>query len=354
MNTFRITALAMLLCAAASRPVVAQPVPDYDFTWSTIGAVGNPAYVDNDPDYAHQVVNGRGSVNYLYRMSTLEITTGQWMEFLNTFGGPNGMPNQFWRSYPTWWNADQIGQDGLYRLRTEIPDAAMTPVFGISWRMCGMYCNWLHNGKSADPSSLLSGAYDVSTWGNGPDGRSFTDAATHLPGALFWVPTLDEQFKAFQYDPDGYGDGQGGWWLARNRSDELGTPGLPGEGTTSAGLPWDPQNPGYERNIPLGAYPELLSPWGLLDTSGGTSEWNEEVLPGVTPFGTFRWDRGYMGSEAGDVAWALFDLAWGAGGSSVRGVGGEGFRLASAVPGPSVCAIFAFLTMLVQGRRKRI
>ncbi len=343
----------LVAACAAGAVASAQPAPDYDFTWSTIGAVGNPAYVDNDPDYAHQVVNGRGSVGYEYRMSTLEVTTGQWMEFLNTFGGANGTPNQFWHANLTWWNAER-GTDGIYQLRTDVADAAMTPVFGVPWRMGGLYCNWLHNGKGSDPQSLLGGAYDVSTWGTLLNGQ-FTDASNHLPGARFWIPTLDEQLKAFQYDPDRYGEDQGGWWLARNQSDTLGTPGPPGEGTTSAGLPFDIEHPGLERNIALGAYPDSLSPWGLLDTSGGTSEWNEEIFPGHTPFGSFRFERGYMGSAAGDdVAWMFLDRIWGTSSGSVNSpTTGIGLRLASTVPNPTAALLVGIFVLHRTSTRRK-
>jgi formylglycine-generating enzyme required for sulfatase activity len=103
--------------------------------------------------------------------------------------------------------------------------------------------------------------------------NGYTDAATHLAGAKYWIPTLDEWLKAAYYDPNRYGHNVPGWWAATNRSDIQGISGLPGVGTTSAGLTL----PGAgEWTIPLGAYPQSLSPWGLLDTSGGAAEFTEE------------------------------------------------------------------------------
>lgn len=66
------------------------------------------------------------------------------------------------------------------------------PVTGITWRDAARSCNWLHNGKAGGVEALVSGAYDTRTFGEGPGGITITDAPRHLPGATFWIPTLDE------------------------------------------------------------------------------------------------------------------------------------------------------------------
>jgi formylglycine-generating enzyme required for sulfatase activity len=325
-----------------------QP-PSYGFEFVTIGATGNPAF--NDPGFPTQtVVNGRGSVDYLYRMSRTEVSTGQWMEFLNAYSFTNS-PNPFWeRIPPAHWGAqiDPILGPGLgFRLRN-VASAAQLPVAGITWRMSAMYCNWLHNGKSSDPEALMSGAYDVSTWGSGPL-NTFTDGWTHLPGAKYWIPTLDEQIKSQHYDPNRYGPGQGGWWMNKNKSDEVGIPGPPGVGTTSAG--WqDPLQLWGEWDIPLGAYPDSQSPWGLLDTSGGTQEWNEFVFWPERPS-----DRGHAGSYAGNMAFWIFDGIHGIGSTGPSVPQAEiGLRIASAVPSPSSGGVLCAAGVLAgcRGRRR--
>jgi hypothetical protein len=95
----------------------------------------------------------------------------------------------------------------------------------VSWREAALICSWLHNGRSNDANTLFYGAYDVSTWGyrtlNGQ--ISLTDQS-HVPGAQYWIPSLDEWMKAAFWDErrtaaDGtpgdwalysYGDGNGG------------------------------------------------------------------------------------------------------------------------------------------------
>ena len=168
---------------------------DYDFDWVTIGAAGNDPYLGDSPfgpDYAY----GRGSVGYEYRIGRTEVTTGQWLEFVNTFSTQSDDMKTF--AEPFFWGAQvdptYEGPGRRYRLRGNVASPELLPVGGISWREAAMFCNWLHNGKSSALSAIEHGAYDASTWGD--DGRWFTDDPTHLPGARFWIPTLDEALQA--------------------------------------------------------------------------------------------------------------------------------------------------------------
>src|SRR5205085_5693497 len=140
-------------------------------------------------------------------ISRLELTSAQFLEFVNTFWESNHIPISAW-----FIGSSGIipGLQGRYQLNPNNPDSAMMPVIGLSWRTCAMYCNWLHNGKRSDLASLQTGAYDVSTFHTNPDG-TFTDQVTHSPGARFWIPTLDEWLKAVHYDPNRFGAGLGGW-----------------------------------------------------------------------------------------------------------------------------------------------
>ncbi|MCG3122038.1 MAG: hypothetical protein GIKADHBN_00414 [Phycisphaerales bacterium] len=326
----------------------AQTPPDYDFSFSTIGALGNAPIQNSSNDY--QFVNGRGSVNYAYRMSRLEVTTGQWMEFLNAFSTVSS-PHPYWdKTSPDFWGAVKVGSS--YVLRDDVPSASQLPVGGITWRMSALYCNWLHNGKQGDLVSLVTGAYDSTTWGFVGNTNVFTDGATHLPGAQYWIPTLDEQLKSFQYDPNRFGEGQGGWWLARNKSDEPGIPGLPGAGTTSAG--YRPDHEPYAYDIPLGAYEEIESPWGLLDSSGGTAEWNEERYPPQPNFsGAGPTARGLYGTWAGQQPFEFEEYIWNAKAGTIKGsVNYTGIRIASAVPSTPTLALAGALVFSVIHRKR--
>lgn len=79
MLTRRIAILALF-----PLPALAQTPPDYGYQFATVGAVNNPAF--QDPTYPYPVHNlGRGSVSYEYRIAKTEVSTGQWVEFLNAF-----------------------------------------------------------------------------------------------------------------------------------------------------------------------------------------------------------------------------------------------------------------------------
>lgn len=118
-------------------------------------------------------------------------------------------------------------------------------------------------------------------------------------------------------------------------------------GTTSAS--WDP-GPDFDvRDLPLGAYTDSVSPWGLFDTSGGASEWNETQFPEGAPpraRGVFGAGAGYWGVLQED---SIYDS---------RGMHPDtldtlsGFRIASSVPEVPTCACMVGL-MLCGGRRQR-
>lgn len=342
-TNFRFMPLVWVSAAlAAMSSASAQTPPDYDFQFVTIGAPGNDPYRNTAPNQT--VVNNRGRVDYEYRASTLEITTGQWMEFLNAFAPvPNATLS---RHEPTHWGAVPTSAFPTNRWGYSLmyPGAEMLPVAGITWRDAARYCNWIQAGKPTSPAaaaaSLITGAYDTTTFGSNPDG-SITDAMTRLPGALYFIATLDEQLKASQYDPNRYGVGQGGWWLNKNMSDDPGIPGAPGVGTTSAAyLPNGDPDGAFQ--IPLGSYTLSLSPWGLLDTSGGTQEWNERI---------FFSARGLYGAPAGGNL--VVDQLYRVSSADVEtGSSTSGLRIYSVIPTPTSIAVLALGLGRVLTRRR--
>jgi formylglycine-generating enzyme required for sulfatase activity len=323
----------------------AQPGPD-GFEWVTITHPNNPAYSGFDP---FGYVTGRGSVGYEYRIARTEVTTGQWLEFLNTFMGTPSIPTHL--SPPRVWGAGidpaYPGPGFRFRLRN-IADAANVGAYGVTWRTAAMYVNWLHNGRSADPASLMSGAYDVSTFGDNPDG-TFTDQPTRSPGARYWIPSLDEWLKAAHWDPNYTGNG--GWWTYSNGLDIPLTygppPGFGGDGTGQANAGF--QLPNFRHyDIPLGSYPNTPSIWGILDIAGSGSEWTEEIQRGS--LGMWRY---FEGSHAAGVAGS--DLVYGAGGSqSPWSLSGDfNLRVASLVASPGICGILGLSLCVLQGVSRR-
>ncbi len=330
---------------AAASVACAQSVPNYDFQWATVGDLNNGGY-DGPTPFGLKMLLGRGSVDYTYRISKLEVTTSQWMEFVNTYS----TRGDEWRFFgePTFWGAvvdpSYQGPGRRYSLRTDVANAGMLPVVRMTWRDSAMFCNWLNNDKAPTLEAIANGAYDISTFGQNPDG-TFTDQAVHNPDAKFWIPTLDEWMKAVRFDPNRMGEGQGGWWQYPNMSDEPPIPGRPEDGgTTSAGYT-DLEIAFGEWDIPLGAYADYMSAYGLWDTSGAGSEWIEDYINGQ------HRERIYLGSFASGE-YVVEDHSSVAMSSQPDSAGTMiGFRIASQVPEPASAATFLFGCSLI--RRKR-
>jgi hypothetical protein len=194
----------------------------------------------------------------------------------------------------------------------------------------------------------------VSTFGYFPGTGIFTDQAAHNPGAKYWIPTWDEWLKAAHYDPN-KNNGQGGWWKYSTTSDIAPISAPPpsmvgGNGQINAAWSQD-QYPGVNPfSIPLGAYPTVTSPWGLLDVAGGPSEWNESIFtgPGLPPTRMLdgsNWVDGGVGTDGIMAAFSDFpSLA----------VFDYGFRIASSVPAPtSGTLLLTALGWQVCGRRRK-
>ncbi len=323
--------LAALIGGVLANPALAQPDPgEIDFV--TIGALNNPAYAGPDNN---NWATGRGSINYLYKMGRTEVTTSQWMEFYNTFYGraPIGLPFA--------WGAVETGNaDRPFELNSSLPQAADLPVGGITWRTAARFCNWLHNDKSTDLSAIANGAYDASTFGY--VSSAFTDQFTRNPDARYWIPSLDERMKAVYYDPNQPNNGQNGWFtFGVNGTNTPPRYGPPGVGDANANFD------AGSFTIPLGAYPHMVSPWGLLDAAGATTEWTETVFTiDATP--TYRL---FAGSD-----WQTGGIAR----DSIFAVGGSfptdnrfilGLRVAAAVPNNSVLLVFGLCGILTSRRR---
>ncbi len=311
-----VTVAAALIGVAAA---VAAPAGDLGFDFVTIGDPGNPAWAGTGDPFFDEAA-GRGGVDYEFRIMRTEVTATQWFEFVLAYAPYVGDQ----RSSPR-FTSDVItfigpGADGVpqYRLNLGGDDLPVN----VGWRFAARFCNWLHNGKAPEREAFESGAYDTSTFGEVSVWPFvlFTDQPRHTLGARFWIPTVDEWTKAAYWDPDKNGPGKGGWWTQPNGSDEPLIPGLPGVGQTSAGAPSGTPMP------PVGSYPEVNKPWGLLDVSGSQEEWMEDYFSIVLPL-----DRTRKLSRANTMHHEVFDAISELGSASPKNAD-MGLRLASAAP----------------------
>lgn len=294
----------------------ADAIINHEFNWATIGDAGNPGTPQGTmldwPD-----APPRGSVNYEYRMAKTEVSVRQWMGFLQAylphFTGSFAANTGLLGHGLTW-----VGGSNGIRLNWNI-DAPTT----MNWQYAARYCNWLHNGKATNAAAFETGVYDMSTLVIDPITNLGTMNTTPMPGAKVWIPTLDEWTKAVYWDPNKNGTGQGGYWTYPAGSDQSPIRGLPGAGGQS--------NAGLLMDMPVGSYPSVMSPWGLLDTSGGVSEMLNYFpeSPNFARAGGTNYDSVNLLSDQDRIRYGLRN-----GLSFTGNPGFAGLRLAASVPAP--------------------
>ncbi|MBX9737081.1 MAG: formylglycine-generating enzyme family protein [Phycisphaerales bacterium] len=317
---------------------------------AALAGVASGARADVPPNYGHNFVSirttvtegwsrppaaqfardlrGRGVGTYEFRIDRTETTASQWIQFLNTFTTQSDALQLEFRSRGLIGNSfgfvsdlNYFGPGDRYALNPERPRAGDMPIYGLSWTGAAYYCNWLHHDRTSDWATIQSGAYDLRVLPNA--------IPVQQPGARYFLPTLDQWLVSAHYDPNRSGTSQGGWWNFPGRSDVPLVPGFPGQGQsqTSNGAPFVLLE---DYAIPVGSYPGVVSPWGLLDSSGGVDEF----------LGNWQTDG---------ISWYAY-----AGGTSVFSPSSDdpsiafhaqdfgGFRIASVIPSPSTAMFIAF------------
>jgi formylglycine-generating enzyme required for sulfatase activity len=321
----------------------AAVVSQYGIDFCVVGSAGNRA--PNAAEMPTSPGNRKpGTVGYEYSIAKTELTSGQWLEFVRAYASFN--PET---SGSTALTGDYIVPTNMPSGRTFdlIHPSLANRATNMSWRMAARYCNWLTNGKAMTADAFEHGAYDTSTFGKNAQGH-FTDQLTRSAGAKFWIPNLDEWVKATYFDPNRYGEGQEGYWKYSGKSDSQLPFGRPEDGgkTNAGSFEW-----GVDQfPVDVGAYSLVTSPWGLLDTCGGTSEWLEGTLYPDRPH------TGVMdiGARIGnlDEQVVFYDrLAWPFSNTSPESSGPGGLRIAMFVP--SVSTGIPFLICGALMRRKR-
>ena len=349
-------AVAVSACCQTAHADI-DPNSGIDFV--RVGALNNPAWPGTNPPTPGDRAVGRGGVNYEYSIGKFEVTTAQWVEFFNAaYDRPDAqLPHLF---PPSVWGAQPAPANNPGGRRWRVPAGnEMIPVGNISWRMAAMLCNWYHNGKATNREAFLSGAYDVSTFGAVPGFPGiFSDQFARSPGARYFIPSWDEWLKAAHYDPNKLnGDGsRGGWWLYSTTSDTAPISNPPGSlvsganGQVNAGG-WQTIYNGVISPfaIPLGAYANVTSPWGLFDTAGATNEWTEEVrtLSDGQRFRTLEGSNWVDGSVSLDAVPREF--------SDLPNIStfDYGFRIASVIPAAGSLPLLVFAGAYAAFRRRR-
>ena len=254
---------------------------DYGFDWVVIGEPGNR------PTYANEVmrlavmgsldsVPELGSVGYLYRMTSSEVTVEDWYEFVVAYRSFYLEKNDVSFVVDPGFTGNCIDAFQGVSVRSQCATEEPTD---MSWEYAAIYCNWLHNDKVNELWAFEDGAYDVSTFYADQSGFNHHQLTRH-PDAKFWIPSLDEWVKAAYFDPDRYGTDIPGYWSYPDGSNTRPVGNLPPEsgGERNAGINDSLFDPVYP--YPVGTFPGVQSPWGLLDCAGGVGEHTEGIASG--------------------------------------------------------------------------
>ena len=301
--------------------------------------------VDNVPDGPSKCWAGNcGSVAEPYWMGTYEITNAQYAEFLNAVADadPNGLYNTSMASSAR-GGITRSGSSGSYAYAVKV-GSENKPVVFVSFYDALRFVNWLQNGEpvgAQGPGTTEDGTYTIT-----PGGVAANSIARN-PGAIAFLPTENEWYKAAYYDP-----GTGLYWDYPMQINTFPSsdppPGIASSGNFWAGT-YAVTGSGsfvdsFDYLTEVGAYTSATSPYGTFDQGGNVWEWNETV--GAAPA-----ERGVRGGGWNDQdsylsasVYTDYDPA--------TELDELGFRIAPE-PGEALLAAAAALTLAFERARRR-
>ena len=325
--------LAPLVLSATASPSLAQ---DHGIDWVTIGDPGNrDTLAEESPWLPEQQIGG---VDYEYRIARNKLTASDYLGFVRAYAPYyDGRVDR--REFLGLWLS--AAPDGFGGWTFDIQHGAEGFAASLTWEMAARYCNWLHNGKADEGAAFENGVYDTSTFYYA-DGR-YQHQAEHNAGARFWIPTIDEYAKAAYWEPAKNG-GEGGYWRNPDGGDETLLAALPeDDGETIGDLYY---GDGFFGAWDMNQYPDVRSPWGLVDISGTMPDWLETYSdPG-------RGSRTLGGSLAHDVFYSSLDRidSWD---SRDPDSPWGGLRLVTIVPSPGGMVPLCVVALGIVRRERR-
>jgi formylglycine-generating enzyme required for sulfatase activity len=243
-----------------------------------VGDAGNAADADT----------GYGVVGYEYNMGKYDVTAGQYCEFLNAVAkqsDPYGLydPSMNVAATGLGCNIIRSGGAGNYRY-TVAQDWANRPVNYVSWGDAARFCNWLQKGQPTGvegTATTETGAYAL----NGANTDALLMQVTRDLNAKYFIPNLNEWYKAAYFDPNKFGAGQAGYWLVPTKSDSPPINILDPTGTNNANF-FDAVGTGthgYTIDSPyyrteVGAFASSPGLYGTFDQGGNVVQWTETAV----------------------------------------------------------------------------
>ena len=235
--------------------------------WEVVGNQGNPA----DPF----TFSAFGSLDYAYSIAKHEVTYGQYAAFLNTkapFADPFDLFAIEMQTDPR-GGIDRTGSGVASDpfVYTPKPNLDNKPVGFVGFFDAVRFANWMHNGMGDGDTE--TGAYTL----NGSNPQD----VVREPGALYFVASEDEWYKAAYHGPDvapdhywryPYQDNFLGPSAMATATGDVANPG-PKVANHSKGADWGGLD-GMSTSVG-GPGPEAETYYGASDMGGNAFEWTE-------------------------------------------------------------------------------
>jgi formylglycine-generating enzyme required for sulfatase activity len=297
----------------------------FTMTFVPIGNPGNAADTAGNPSPA-------GSVGYHYNMGKHEVSR----DMINKANAAGGLEI----------NAPPLNSDFELRIHQ--------PAFSVSWNEAARFVNWLNTSQG------YSAAYKFATQPGQAGYNPNENIQLWLPDDLgynasnqfrnskahYFLPSMDEWYKAAYYDPN-KNNGAGGYWTFPTGSDSAPT-------QVSSGIETDTAV--YNQNVFQGPADITnaggLSKYGVMGMGGNAWEWEETEfdLQNDNPSSV----RGLRGGSWGGGPTNLLasNRTFGYYGPSDKSSYDVGFRVAS-VPEPSSAALLMIVSIAGLWQRRR-
>jgi formylglycine-generating enzyme required for sulfatase activity len=256
-----------------SYTLVGTDTHNTDLQFVKVGDVNNTA--DAAPVWGYDKA-ARGSVSYEYYIGKYEVTVAQYVKFLNEAASTSDAYGLYDSNMQD--DAAQITRtantDGTY-IYTVNAGCANRPMEYISWSRTARYANWLTSGDTeVGVVNFYKGYYMPWTYSTDyPIGYNYVLKTSSTPA--YWIPTLDEWYKAAYYDSDTQS-----YYYYPTSSDTTPSGGKfdnanSANWRTSAGV-FVIGSPFYATEV--GTFENAVSPYGCYDMAGNVSEWTYELV----------------------------------------------------------------------------
>jgi formylglycine-generating enzyme required for sulfatase activity len=295
----------------------------FTMTFEPIGNPGNAADTTGSP-------NPAGSVGYHYNMGKYEVSR----DMIN--------------------KANAVGNLGitLNDMTSFGGNGANRPATGVSWNEAARYVNWLNTSQGYTPAYKFdfqpgqpgySALANITIWQASDPGYNSANEFRNSQ-AKFFLPSMDEWYKAAYYDPNA-NSGAGGYWNFPTGTDTI--PLAVSGGTTAGTAVYNQATAQGPADITNAGG---LSPYMVMGLGGNVREWEETEFDLVNNSPSSA--RGVRGGD-----WFFFSNFLSASNRfsniPTREYSDVGFRVAS-IPEPSSAVLLMLASVGLWQRRKRL